>query len=169
MQSKVFLPSISNGPSLPVIPTGGDLLPLEQLFSMLKSHPLQGRKNLQSNKTLSAVARAKCVDMATRDYVGHIDPDGYGANYRARELDYALPDWYSWDKDANNIESLAWGGSGDPVQIWDSWYDSTLGHKDHLLGLGDFYSQQVNVGMGYYYDPDSEYGHYWALLSAHTS
>src|SRR5690348_4117044 len=36
---------------------------------------------LKWNDTLAQVAEAKAADMATRKYVAHVDPDGYGLNY----------------------------------------------------------------------------------------
>ena len=45
---------------------------------------------LKWNDTLAKVAEAKALDMATRKYVAHVDPDGYGLNYKINEAGYKL-------------------------------------------------------------------------------
>lgn len=164
---QTYLPSISSGPTLPVAPVGQPLPATEQIFLMMRLHPEQQRQNMQLDTLLTEVANAKCKDMAMQGYEGHVDPDGHGANYLARQMGYILPEWYSWDLDANNIESLGWGGDGHPAGIWQAWHDSTLGHRSHILGLNDFYKHQTRVGIGYFHAPDSRWTHYWALMTAH--
>lgn len=162
----VFLPTISTGPSLPVAPTSEQNASRHVFLLLFRSHPEQRRKGIVDHPILMQVAQEKCIDMAKRRYVGHTDPDGYGANHLARQAGYILPSHYSQDDDGNNIESLGWGGDGNAAGIWQAWHDSKLGHRAHLLGLNDFYVTQTNVGIGHYHDPGSVHGHYWALYTA---
>ncbi len=55
------------------------------------------------NDALGKAAQAKAEDMAKRDYMDHVDPDGCGMNIKINEAGYKLrPDWYS-DKKNNNF------------------------------------------------------------------
>ncbi len=100
--------------------------------------------------------------MAKRHYFGHTNPDGHGANYLVRQAGYTLPSFYP--SDGNNIESIA-AGQTSPSAAWSSWMGSS-GHKQHLLGELDFYAAQTSYGVGYYYDPGSQYVHYWVVITA---
>jgi uncharacterized protein YkwD len=113
---------------------------------------------------LSQVARARARDMALRDYFSHTNPDGKGPNLLVREAGYALPDWYGDEQDANNIESIS---AGHPTAdaAWQAWLNSSS-HRIHVLGTEPFYAEQVAYGVGYYYNPNSTYHHYWVFLSA---
>lgn len=128
------------------------------------SHPDQGRAVMQIDSTLAQVARAKAEDMAKRDYFGHIDPDGVGPNHKVRVAGYDLPTWYSTSIDGNNIESIA-AGYTTPEAAWNAWLNSA-GHRTHVLAESSFWAEQTNYGIGYYYDANSPYRHYWVFISA---
>ena len=52
------------------------------------------RDALVWNDILARVAEEKALDMATRNYFGHVTPDGLGMNIKMHEAGYALlPDW----------------------------------------------------------------------------
>lgn len=42
-----------------------------------------------------------------------------------------------------------------------SWMKSTAGHKENILEKGI-----TKIGVGYYYSKGSQYGHYWAMITA---
>ncbi len=128
------------------------------------NHAGQGRITMQCDPTLAQVARAKAQDMAERDYFGHTDPDGVGPNYKVRTAGYLLPSWYGNAINSNNIESIA-AGYTTPESVWTGWMNSA-GHRQHILGQSSFYADQINYGVGYYYDPNSDYRHYWVFISA---
>ena len=46
----------------------------------------------------------RALDMGTRRYFSHVNPDGYGPNYLVQQAGYALPSFYGQEPDANNIE-----------------------------------------------------------------
>ena len=102
--------------------------------------------------------------MGTRAYFSHTNPDGYGPNYLVQQAGYALPNWYSQELDANNIESIA-AGYGTASAAWEGWMNST-GHRTHILGLDSFWAEQTDYGIGYAYIPGSPYGHYWVVITA---
>lgn len=103
----IYLPFIG---SKPAFAPQGEPDKARQVYERMKAHEQQGRKGMAWNQLLANVASAKCMDMATRGYTGHVNPDGMGPNKMVRAWGYGLPSWYSQADDANNIESLAHGG-----------------------------------------------------------
>ena len=117
------------------------------------------------SKILSRVAYEKALDMGTRNYFGHTNPDGFGPNFLVEQAGYDLPSWYSQGATANNIESIA-AGYTTPAAAWAGWKVSPTGHPDHVLGLNSFWRDQIYYGIGYAYVPGSRYGHYWVFITA---
>lgn len=120
--------------------------------SMPFLNDIKTRPQLKWNDTLAKVAEAKALDMATRNYFGHVDPDGYGMNYYINKAGYKLePKWLS-SKDMNYFESLSAGAPSGEKAIENLIIDAgtpTLGHRKHLLGLDDWNAASVDIGIGY--------------------
>lgn len=134
------------------------------LAEIAKKHPLKW------NDTLAAVAEAKALDMATRKYVGHVDPDGYGMNHYMNKAGYKLKDRWLTSKEANYFESIAAGAPNGEAAvrnlIWDKNVPS-LGHRKHLLGLDEWNASMVDIGIGYVkVDGSSPYMSYVCVLIA---
>jgi uncharacterized protein YkwD len=136
----------------------------EQLATMMKQASGQRRASLTYNETLARVARERAQDMARRGYFSHVNPDGLGANYLVRQAGYVLPDSYGKKKSSNNIESIA-SGNKTPADAWAAWMGSSA-HKKHLLGLTTDYAEQTDYGIGYVYVPESQWKHYWVVITA---
>lgn len=104
------------------------------------------------NDTLAKVAEAKALDMATRLYVGHVDPDGYGLNQKINEAGYKLnPKWLA-SKELNYFESISAGAADGETAIRNLLIDKnvpTLGHRKHLLGLDEWNASMADIGIGY--------------------
>ena len=135
-----------------------------ELGMLLESDPGQRRRRFVFNPVLARVARQRARDMASRNYLEHTDPDGFGANYHVLRAGYRLPGFYDRSPAGNNIESIG-GGYESAADAWNGWMGST-GHRTHLLGLESFYREQSEYGVGYAYSPGTGYGHYWAVLIA---
>lgn len=107
---------------------------------------------LKWNDTLAKVAEAKALDMATRNYVDHVDPDGYGLNYFINKAGYKLkPKWLT-TKDLNFFESISAGAPNGEAAIRKLIVDNgvpTLGHRKHLLGLDAWAASLYDIGIGY--------------------
>jgi uncharacterized protein YkwD len=119
-------------------------------FPFLREVP--PRKELHWNDTLAQVAEAKALDMARRQYFGHIDPDGFGLNKFINQAGYRLPQAWLVDPKANYFESLCAGSSSCEEAIGILIKDEgvpSLGHRNHLLGLTAFHEAQVDIGIGY--------------------
>lgn len=105
---------------------------------------LNGCSRLRWNETVCSVARAHSEDMAQNGYFDHKSPDGKTSAQRL--LDAGI----DWSSCAENIDA----GYTDPFAALDGWYNSESGHRGNLLG--DF----TNVGIGFAYNADSQYGIY---------
>jgi uncharacterized protein YkwD len=135
-----------------------------EVAQMFEADPNQERDKPVCNTLLAEIARARARDMALRDYFSHTNPDGDGPNLIAREAGYPLPDWYSNEQNANNIESIG-AGYQSANEAWQGWLNSSS-HRTHVLGSQSFYAGQDAYGVGHYFDPNSTWGHYWVFLSA---
>jgi uncharacterized protein YkwD len=107
---------------------------------------------LMWNENLAKVAEQKALDMATRNYFGHVDPDGYGINYFISKSGYKLnPDWLKAKSD-NYFESLAANHATGIDMIKALIIDKqtpSLGHRIHLLGLNDWNASLTDIGIGF--------------------
>jgi uncharacterized protein YkwD len=113
----------------------------------IKAMPL-----LKWNDTLAKVAEAKALDMATRQYFGHVDPEGYGMNYFINKAGYKLDARWLSSKEMNYFESLSAGASSGEAAIQNLLIDAntpSLGHRKHLLGIGNWNSSLMDIGIGY--------------------
>jgi uncharacterized protein YkwD len=123
----------------------------------------QKRRSLTFNPILARVARERAADMGRRNYFSHVNPDGIGPNYLVTQAGYVLPEYYGKDRAGNSIESIAGGET--PQEAWDLWMKSPP-HREHILGLSEFYAGQIEYGIGHAYFPNSQYKHYWVILTA---
>ena len=124
---------------------------------------------LKWNHTLAKVAQAKAEDMAERDYLAHVDPDGCGMNIKINAAGYTLPpDWYD-DARENNFESIAGGtktGKEAIILLLNDGGadDDHAGHRRHLLAISDFWANCYDIGIGM--AKGGSYGYYWCVLIA---
>ena len=105
-------------------------------------------KPLVWHETLAEVARAKAMDMAKRDYLSPITPDGYGINISVRSAGYDIPEeWYE-DPKLNYFELVQGGGkTGDEVII--ELMKASREHREKLLGVSEFNQNALDVGIGF--------------------
>lgn len=121
------------------------------------------------NDTLAKVAEAKAMDMANRKYFGHVDPDGNGINIKMHKAGYKLPDNWIKNKGENYFESISAGNNSCYEAIVSLINDEGLtppDHRNHLLGLNDFWGSCTDIGIGYATDPGSEYRTYTCVIIA---
>jgi uncharacterized protein YkwD len=141
----------------------------ENEFSFLKTLKIKNTK-LIWNDTLAKVAEAKTYDMAKKNYYGHVDPKGNGMNYYINKSGYALNPLWTKQKSKNNFESIAAavdnGESAIRVFIIDKDVPSK-GHRNHLLGIGEWYASLVDIGIGFARrDSGSKYKTYVSVVIA---
>lgn len=122
----------------------------------------QRRSELRYSPLLTQIAREHAADMIARDYVESLSPDGVSANYRARNAGYRLPSFYSQDPDANSIETIM-AGYTSAEEVWRALVS---GPSDHVLGIGSFFHEQTEYGVGYAYNRESDFQRYWVIVIA---
>lgn len=121
------------------------------------------------NDTLAKVAQLKALDMAKRNYFAHVNPEGKGINIMIHEAGYKLPSGWIEDKKANFFESLNAGtetGIGAIKDLIVDKYDKGKGHRKHLLGMNDFYSNLTHIGIGHVKVEGSKYAYYTVVIIA---
>ncbi len=128
---------------------------------------------LAVNEQLVDSARFHSMDMATHHYFGHYSwPTDLWPNQMVRNAGYDLPlqyyhepfSYYTLPPDSNQVESIA-VGYGPPGSPYDyslplntlmglivDFGIPGLGHRKHLLGIGEFNEAFREVGTGYAYD-----------------
>lgn len=132
---------------------------------------VEARPALTWNAALAKVAQDKAEDMANNDYFSHTDLKGYGVNYYIHEAGYDIPaDWYA-DKSDGYFENIAAGNSTAEAMVKQLIYDSgrshaSAGHRASLLGISDWCSNCIDIGIGYSYNANSTYKHYWSVIIA---
>ena len=134
------------------------------MAALMRGHPKQKRQTLIYNPVLTSVARKRARDMAQRDYFNHTDPDGYGPNWHLTRAGYRLPIEWTAFKDANQVESILAGLQSPDAAFYDLM--SSSGHRGHLLATSHFYVNHLCYGVGYAYNPNSKYKHYWSIITA---
>lgn len=145
------------------------------LAELMIKHPEQGRggSSMRCDDILQREAMHKAKLLSQSAVFGHVI-NGYGPNYSVQHAGmyegdddvYLLPAYYGdiEDKALNFIESVSSGQSSAAVAFEDLL--NSAGHRDHILGLTEFWSEQKDYGIGYHYDANSVYKHYWVILTA---
>jgi uncharacterized protein YkwD len=130
---------------------------------------VKARPALKWNDILAKVAEEKALDMANRDYFGHVTPEGLGINIQIHEAGYSLPkDWVK-EKDQNFFESISAGTNTAEEAIRNLIIDRDLpaaSHRKQLLGITDFYSECTDIGIGFARNPKSKYRTYMSIVIA---
>ena len=94
---------------------------------------------------LMQAARIHNNDMATNDFVSHTGSDGSSPFDRIAEAGY--PAWSAGENIAAGYKTAAAAVQG--------WMGSS-GHRANIL-----HSSYEHIGVGYVYDENATYGHYW--------
>lgn len=117
---------------------------------------VKNRDNLVWNEMLAQAAVEKAADMAGREYFAHVDPDGYGMNYHINKAGYELrADWLN-PKSGNFFESIYYefgiNEAGEGRRAVKSLIldknTNPPGHRNHLLGIEDFWADCRDCGIG---------------------
>jgi len=130
---------------------------------------VDARPELNWDKNLAGAAEKKALDMATRDYFDHTDPEGYGMNYHIFQAGYQIPeDWFE-DVSSNYFESIQAGHSTGKKAIINLIVDEGVdppGHRNHMLGIVDFWSNCTDIGIGMAKKEGSTYTYYMCVMVA---
>ena len=127
------------------------------------------RPKLRWDANLAKAAEAKALDMAQRDFFGHVDPDGFGMNVRMDRAGYRLPSAWLKPPSSNFFESIDGGADGGKDAIKVLIVDKgvpDLGHRNHLLGLTPFWADCKDAGVGFARNPKAKFRTYVSILIA---
>ena len=117
---------------------------------------VKAKDNLLWNEKLAKAAADKAADMAQRDYFAHVDPDGCGMNYHISQAGYELPEKWIFPKSNNYFESIyyeyGYAEAGEGIRAIKSLINdrgtNPPGHRNHLLGIEDFWVDCKDCGIG---------------------
>jgi uncharacterized protein YkwD len=136
----------------------------------LAKHLKINNKQLVWNDTLARIAEGKAYDMAKRNYFDHVDPDGYGINYFINKAGYKLESDWLTSKSDNYFESICAGSDDGHDTIKTLIIDDgvpSFGHRNHLLGIEDWNSTLVDIGIGFVRcESGCEYNTYVSVIIA---
>ncbi len=111
-----------------------------------------GLKPLEWDETLAYAARYHAKDMSVDDYFDHDSHDRKGRALRKScSIFERIKAFVSYPYLAENISA----GRTIPEEVVEAWMKST-GHKKNILD-----KNMTRLGVGYYYNEDAKYGHYW--------
>lgn len=111
-----------------------------------------GLNPLALNAALSAAARVQSNDMACNNFISHTGSDGstWADRIRAQGYDYA-----NYPLENIYVGDPQFGGNAEGAVAW--WMNSQV-HRDNILN-----NVVTEVGIGYVYNPNSEYGGYYTM------
>lgn len=129
-----------------------------QLAQLIIEHDEQQRFHLECHPTLALTAAKKAQAMASNQRIEH-NLDYSAPNALLESHGYILP--AAFLPTSNQVESIA-GGSKTAKKTLHNLINSKS-HRSHMLGLTDFHQQQVHIGVGYHYNPDTPHEHHWVI------
>lgn len=124
-----------------------------KLALQIISHPKQNRKKLTCSTLLSEIAQLKAKEMASG-----LNQNDMTANEFVVKQGYRFPNYYPLH--GNQVEAVAKGT--DPL----IYLISSDKHKNHVLGTGDFFSLQTEIGVGVFKDNNPATPDQWVVLIA---
>lgn len=118
---------------------------------------------------LMKAARMRAQDMAEKNYFDHVNKEGEAVNWLIHGLGYTLEDRYVNKKSFNSFESIA-AGYATGIEninslILDKGQDPPA-HRQHLLGMTDFWSDCTDIGAALVHNPKSKFKYYFVIIIA---
>jgi len=140
------VPTASPAPQGDVPPS--DLTKEESLVELINQHrSANGLPPLGVATELTVAARRHSQDMAANNITTDTGSDGSDGGQRVYDAGY---NWSTWD------EMIGWGFA-DAASVLDWWANDSV-HRPMLLA-----TDVVEIGVGYVWDPNSEWIHYWTV------
>lgn len=127
---------------------------------------------LQIDSILMDVALKKAKDMADKNYFDHVNKEGLGINYMIHVAGYPLEERWIRKKEFNSFESIAAGDETGIANINTLILDkgqNPPGHRQHLMGMTEFWGGCTDVGAALVHNPKSKYKYYFVIIIAFKS
>lgn len=131
-----------------------------ELAKLIVQNANQNRTKIVCNKALSHAAAFKARDMAKQNKVSHY-ANNKSPNELLRIFQIPLPNKYSIL--GNQVEAVS-GGFSAPQVTFD-YFLSSEDHKNLILGIGELFKEQDQIGVGYYYDRSKKHEDYWVVYT----
>jgi uncharacterized protein YkwD len=150
-------PALSPGPAAPQAGCAATRDPsIEQQTLALINQQRQdnGQPLLSADSTLTQAALVHSLDMSCNNFVGHNGTDGSNWYNRIAAQGYS-------PTNANEniyVGFPQYGGNAQGAVGW--WMNSPI-HRDNILN-----PDNSDIGIGYVYNPNSEYGGYYTVVFA---
>jgi uncharacterized protein YkwD len=140
---QVFLPMVTE-PASTSSPAGQAIV--NEVLALVNTERASvGCSALALNAKLMTAAQGHSEDMALRNYVEHDSPDGVTPSQRVTNAGY------DWSKTGENIAA----GQPTAAEVMSAWMNSP-GHRANILDCG-----YTEIGIGYMYESNDTYQHYW--------
>lgn len=126
------------------------------VFSLInQSRSSNGLDPLALNNSLSAAARVHSTDMACNNFISHSGTDGSNWADRISAQGYQ---YSTYPLENIYVGDPQFGGDAQGAITW--WMNSQV-HRENILN-----DRVTEAGVGYVYNPDSEYGGYYTMVFA---
>jgi len=126
------------------------------VFSLInQTRSSNGLDPLSLNNSLSAAARVHSTDMACNNFISHSGTDGSNWADRISAQGYQFS---TYPLENIYVGDPQFGGDAQGTVTW--WMNSQV-HRENILN-----DRVTETGVGYVYNPDSEYGGYYTMVFA---
>jgi len=126
------------------------------VFSLInQTRSSYGLDPLSLNNSLSAAARVHSTDMACNNFISHSGTDGSNWSDRISAQGYQFS---TYPLENIYVGDPQFGGDAQGTVTW--WMNSQV-HRENILN-----DRITETGVGYVYNPDSEYGGYYTMVFA---
>ncbi len=124
----------------------------QELAASIINHPKQQRRELNCNSQLAKLAQQRAKDLAVSG------PSDVTPNEFLIKNDFRIPNYYPIH--GNQVEAVAKG-----TQAFEYLTQDTK-HKQHVLGQGEFFSLQTEIGVGHHQDGNPDTPDQWVVFIA---
>lgn len=124
----------------------------QNLAQAIISHPDQKRSQLNCNSKLAALAQKRAKELATTG------PSDITPNEFLIKNDFRIPNYYPIH--GNQVEAVAKGSRAIEYLTQDEK------HRQHVLGMGEFFSLQTEIGVGHHQDGNPDTPDQWVVFIA---
>lgn len=128
-----------------------------ELAQLIKQHPSQKRPLLQCNELLSSIAQQRAEQLANNNA-----DSGISANQVLINGGFRVPNYYPII--GNQVESVA--KNLDQASAVFEQLLSTSKYHDHVMGVGEFYGLQSELGVGFFKAKDITQNDQWVVMAA---
>jgi|GEM_PF-2011530 len=133
--------------------------PAQSLATLIINHPAQQRAQLQCHKLLVEIANNRAQQL-----LAGTTPERSTPNQILIKGGYRFASFYP--PTGNQVEAVA-KNQGTPAQVM-QYLSESAKHQDHVLGKGEFFSRQKELGVGYHQNDLGQTQYVVLIAEPHT-